>query len=53
VPIRPGLVKLLRDHIAKFGCQPAGRIFSPFNAALGSYLDNIVVYAHLTGVVPG
>jgi sortase (surface protein transpeptidase) len=25
----------------------------PFDAALGSYLDNIVVYAHLSGVVPG
>jgi sortase (surface protein transpeptidase) len=25
----------------------------PFDAARGSYLDNIVVYAHLSGVVPG
>jgi sortase (surface protein transpeptidase) len=35
---------------------PALRLITcggPFDSALGSYLDNIVVYAYLTGVVPG
>jgi sortase (surface protein transpeptidase) len=44
------------DQVYGNAPYPALRLVTcggPFDAARGSYLDNIVVYAHLSGIVPG